>query len=197
MSDLVDRYAELIVRVGTNVQPGQIVLVSALLDHAPLARAVSEAEYASGARHVDVRYGDMHIRKSFLQHASDEDLSTSWPWDLARYEVLLDGAAAIMFAGDPEPERLADVDQERLGRARPLEALKLYFKAVDDRIANWCIAAYPTAGQAQQIFGEPDVDRLWEAVARAVRLDEPDPVAAWQAHCEKLARRCGQLDALE
>ena len=197
MSDLLDRYAELIVRVGTNVQPGQIVLVSALLEHAPLARAVTEAAYAAGARHVDVRYGDMHIRKSFLQHASDEDLTTSWPWDLARYEELLDGAAAIMFAGDPEPELLADVDQERLGRARPLEALKLYFKAVDDRIANWCIAAYPTAGQAQQIFGEPDLDRLWEAVARAVRLDEPDPVAAWQAHCEKLARRCEQLDALE
>jgi aminopeptidase len=198
MNDVLPRYAELIVRVGANVQPGQVVLVTALLDHAPLARAVTEASYAAGARHVDVRYTDTHIRKSFLRHAADEDLTTTWPWDLARNQLLVDGeAAAIMFAGDPEPELLADVDQDRLGRARPIEALKLYLKAVDERIANWCIVAYPTAGQAQQVFGEPDVDRLWEAVARAVRLDEPDPVAAWREHIEKLKRRCAQLDALE
>jgi aminopeptidase len=197
MSDVLSRYAELIVRVGANVQPGQVVLVSALLDHAPLARAVTEASYAVGARHVDVRYADMHIRKSFLRHAPDDDLTKSWPWDLARSELLLDGnTATIMFAGDPEPDLLADADQDRVGRARPVEAMKLYLKAVDERIANWCIAAYPTEGQAQQVFGEPDVGRLWDAVARAVRLDEPDPVAAWRAHTDKLKVRCAQLDAL-
>jgi aminopeptidase len=197
MDDVLPRYAELIVRVGANVQPGQVVLVTALLDHAPLARAVTEAAYGAGARYVDVRYADQHIRKSFLKHAADEDLTTTWPWDLARNQLLADGeAAAIMFAGDPEPDLLADADQDRLGRARPVEALKLYLKAVDERIANWCIVAYPTEGQARQMFGEPDIDRLWEAVARAVRLDEPDPVAAWRDHIEKLKRRCAQLDAL-
>jgi aminopeptidase len=195
MSDVLDRYAELIVRVGANVQPGQFVLLSAHLDHAPLARAVAEAAYVAGARHVDVRYGDPHVRKSFLRHAADEDLSASWPWEMARYETLLDGSTAvIMFAGDPEPELYADVDPERVGKARPVEALKLYFKAVDERIANWCIVAYPTPGQAELVFGEPDVERLWDAVARAVRLDEPDPVEAWRAHCDKLMRRCAQLD---
>jgi aminopeptidase len=197
MSALLDRYADLIVRVGANVQPGQLVLITALLDHAPLARAATEAAYAAGARHVDVRYEDNHIRKSFVQNASYEDLTTSWPWDIARRQALVDGAATIMFAGEPEPDLLADVDQERLGRARPREALELYLKAIDERTTNWCIAACPTEGQARQIFGEPDLDRLWANVARAVRLDEEDPVAAWRAHCEKLTHRCEQLDALE
>jgi aminopeptidase len=196
MNDLLDRYAELIVRVGANVQPGQVVLVTALLDHAPLARAVTEAAYGAGARHVDVRYGDKHVRKSFLRHAADEDLTVSWPWEVARMQTLLDGAAVIMFAGDPEPELFADLDQERVGKAQPTEALKLYFRALDERIANWCIVTYPTEGQARQVFGEPDLERLWNAVARAVRLDEPDPVAAWHAHCEKLSRRSAQLDEL-
>ena len=68
-------------------------------------------------------------------------------------------------------------------------------RAQNERTVNWTIAAYPTEGQAQQVFGEPDTDRLWESVAHAVRLDETDPVAAWQAHTDKLQARCRQLDA--
>ena len=67
---------------------------------------------------------------------------------------------------------------------------------MNERAINWTIAAYPTEGQAQQVFGEPDLERLWEAVAHSVRLDEPDPVAAWREHIDEAARRCEQLDAL-
>jgi aminopeptidase len=188
------RYAELIVRVGANVQPGQIVFVNGLVEHAPLVRAVTESAYTAGARHVDVRYGDQHVRKAFISHSADDDLSLTWPWELARYQAFVDGAAVIMIAGDPEPELLADLDGARLGRARPLEGTKLYIQAVTERLINWTIAAYPTEGQARQVFGEPDVDRLWDAVARAVRLDAADPVAAWREHLEKLGRRCEHLN---
>jgi aminopeptidase len=188
------RYAELIVRVGANVQPGQIVFVNGLVEHAPLVRAVTESAYTAGARHVDVRYGDQHVRKAFVTHSAEDDLSVTWPWELARYQAFVDGAAVIMIAGDPEPELLADLDGARLGRARPLEGTKLYIQAVTERLINWTIAAYPTEGQARQVFGEPDVDRLWDAVARAVRLDAADPVAAWHEHLEKLDRRCELLN---
>ena len=55
-------YADLIVRVGTNVQPGQTLLVNALLEHAPLVRELTEAGYRAGPRSVDVTYFDMHVR---------------------------------------------------------------------------------------------------------------------------------------
>jgi aminopeptidase len=190
------RYAELIVRVGANVQPGQIVFVNGLVEHAPLVRAVTESAYTVGARYVDVQYGDQHVRKAFVTHGADDDLSVTWPSELARYQALGDGAAVILISGDPEPELLADVDLARLGRARPLEGTKLYVQAVNERLINWTIAAYPTEGQARQIFGEPDVDRLWDAVARAVRLDAADPVEAWHEHLEKLSRRCERLNDL-
>jgi aminopeptidase len=190
------RYAELIVRVGANVQPGQIVFVNGLVEHAPLVRAVTESAYTVGARYVDVQYGDQHVRKAFVTHGADDDLSVTWPSELARYQALGDGAAVILISGDPEPELLADVDLARLGRARPLEGTKLYVQAVNERLINWTIAAYPSEGQARQIFGEPDVDRLWDAVARAVRLDAADPVEAWHEHLEKLSRRCERLNDL-
>ena len=190
------RYADLIVRVGANVQPGQIVFVNGLVEHAPLVRAVAESAYAVGARYVDVHYGDQHVRKAFVTHGADADLSVTWPSELARYQALADGAAVILISGDPEPELLAGVDLARLGRARPLEGTKLYVQAVNERLINWTIAAYPTEGHACQIFGEPDVDRLWDAVAQAVRLDAADPVEAWHEHLDKLTRRCERLNDL-
>jgi aminopeptidase len=189
-------YAELIVRVGANVQPGQIVIVYGLVEHAPLIRAVTEKAYAAGARYVDVPYNDQHVRKAFVTHAADDDLSMTWPWDLRRYEALREGAALISITGVPEPELLADVDLARLGRARPTEGTKLYVEAVTERLLNWTIAAYPTEGQARQVFGEPDVDRLWDAVGHAVRLDADDPVEAWREHLDRLRRRAERLNEL-
>ena len=74
--------------------------------------------------------------------------------------------------------------------------MKLYVQAVNERLVNWTIAAYPTEGQARQVFGESDVDRLWDAVARAVRLDAADPAGAWHEHLEKLRRRSERLNDL-
>src|SRR6478752_2023759 len=186
-------YADLIVRVGTNLQPGQTLLINALIDHAPLVRELTEAGYRAGARFVDVTYVDMHVRRSFIEHAAEEDLTYTQPWTLERSSSL-DGNALIMIAGDPEPTLLSDLDPSRVGKARPIKALEAQLASQNGRTVNWNIAAYPTAGQAQQMFGEPDVERLWAAYQTAVRLDQEDPVAAWQAHSEKLIARSKQLD---
>ncbi len=192
----LDRYADLIVRIGANVQPGQTLFVSALVEHAPLVRAIARSGYDAGARLVDVRYVDQHLRRSFIEHAAEEDLTETTPWLMARTEAIADGGALIMLAGDPEPELLADLDQARVGKARAVDAMNRQLKAQNDLAVNWTIAAYPTEGQAAQMFGEPDLERLWDAVATSVRLDEPDPVAAWQQHVERLRGRREQLDAL-
>jgi aminopeptidase len=196
VSRRLDAYADLIVRVGANVQPGQQVFVLALVEHVPLVRAVTESAYAAGARNVDVRYVDQHVRKAFIRNAPDEDLSATPPWELVRTEAFLDRAAVIQIAGEAEPDILADLDQDRVGRARSIEAMKIYVRGVHERLINWTIAAFPTEGQAMQVFGEPDLERLWDAVVRSVRLDEPDPVASWRAHVDMLQRRCEDLTAL-
>ena len=86
--DRLDRYAQLITRVGANVQPGQSVFVTALVEHAPLARALARASYEAGAERVDVRYVDNHVRRAQIQHASDDVLTESPPWLLARTEAI-------------------------------------------------------------------------------------------------------------
>jgi aminopeptidase len=193
--DRLDRYASLVVRVGANVQPGQTLYVTALVEHAPLARALARAALEAGAARIDVRYVDNHVRRALIEHATDEVLGETPPWMMVRLEAQADGGAQISIAGDPEPELFAGLDPTRVGKAQPTEAVKRHLRAVQERTLNWTIAVYPTPGQAMAMFGEPDTERLWAAVERAVRLDEPDPVAAWQAHVEKLRARCAQLDA--
>jgi aminopeptidase len=101
--------------------------------------------------------------------------------------------ALIAIVGNPEPELFAGLDGSRVARARPLELSQESLKISDGR-TNWVIVACPTPKWAEQVFGEPDVDRLWDAVARCVRLDEDDPVKAWQEHIARLDRRAAVLN---
>ncbi|HSP74240.1 MAG TPA: aminopeptidase, partial [Gaiellaceae bacterium] len=187
-------YARLAVRVGANVQPGQLVAVNGLVEHAPLVRAVAREAYAAGARYVDAQYRDEHVRRAMIEAAPDETLLWSPPWSVARARALgEEGAAIVSITGNPEPELFAGLDESRVGRAWPRELAQETLK-LSNGLANWTIVSYPTEGWARTVFGEPDLERLWQAVATCVRLDEPDPVAAWQQHIGTLEARAQAMD---
>jgi len=192
--DRLQRYARLAVRVGLNLQPGQTLAVNALLEHAPLARAVAAEAYDAGARYVDVFYSDQHVRRAHIQGAAEDQLDFSPPWLIRRLEDLGSAGGAICaITGNPEPELYADLDGDRVGRARMRELSEASLKLTDG-LCNWTIVAYPNEGWARTVFGEPDVERLWDAVGTAVRLDAPDPVQAWQEHIARLADRAAVLN---
>ena len=190
----LERYARLAVEVGANVGEGQVVWLLALPEHAPLARAIARRAYASGARYVDVDYADQHVARARIELADEETLDWSPPWMLAKLEhVSEQHGALINIVGDPEPELFADLDGARVGKTRMRELAARRLKALGAGLINWTIVAYPTEGWAQTVFGTPDVEALWDAVASATRLDEPDPVEAWRLHVEKLTGRAALL----
>jgi aminopeptidase len=193
-----DRYAELAVRVGANVQPGQLVDVIARVEHAPVARAVAREAYKAGASYVDVYYTDQHIRRALIQGAADELLSWTPPWLLKRAKQVGDERAAVVaLTGDAEPNLLADLPGDRVGKARMLELAEESNRQVNEQLNNWTVIGVPNVGWAQQMFGEPDLERLWEAVEYTVRLNEDDPVAAWRAHVARIGKRAGALNDLQ
>ena len=191
----LERYAELAVRVGANLQEGQTLFVLTQVEHAPLARAIARAGYQAGARFVDVRYVDQHVRRALIELGPDEALEHTPDW-LRLYTEEQATQALIATTGDPEPELLSDLDGERVGRARMKEVVEIHRKQLEDRSINWSIVAYPNEGWATQVFGEPDVERLWKSVAFCTRLDEDDPVAAWRAHMMRLNARAANLTDL-
>ena len=194
----LERYADLAVRIGANVQPGQLVEVSGAVEHAPLVRAVTRAAYAAGARFVEASFYDPHVRRAQVEHAPDDSLSLTPPWLLERERTLArEQAAVVSIHGDPAPRLMAGLPGDRVGRTRMVELAAESMRTVNERLVNWTVVAYPTDGWARTVFDEPDVERLWDAIAHAVRLDEDDPVAAWAAHVDRLERRVAALDALK
>ena len=195
MDERLEWYAELAVRVGANVQPGQEVFIHGLVEHADLVRALTRQSYRAGASYVNVVYGDEHVRRAMIELGPDEALSYSPEWSKALARATA-GNALLATSGSPEPELLADLDGERVGRAMQLEVSEIRRQQHRDHSVNWCGVGAPTEGWARQVLGEPDVERLWELVAFCFRLDEPDPVAAWREHLDRLDARGAALTKL-
>jgi aminopeptidase len=192
---LIDRFADLVVRVGANVQPGQDVDLLTEMEDPRIARAVVEKAYAAGARRVVIDLVDPHMRRAAILHGAVDALRTSYDWELRRVsEVQERGAAAIQLSGVVSPELTDDLDPE-LVAARPVELTEAWMNATSSGHVPWTVAAIPTPTWAQVIFGEPDLDRLWEVVSRAMRLDAPDPVAAWRSRLDEIHARVEDIQA--
>jgi aminopeptidase len=196
VDERLEAYADLAVRVGANVQEGQTVFVTTQVEHVPLARALTRAAYRAGARYVDVRSRDDHVRHAMIDLGPDEALTHSPEWMKQLYRAM-EGGAQLWTTGDPEPELMNDLDGERVGRARPTELVEIIREQMIARSLNWSGVAFPSEGWATQIYGEPDLERLWEAVAFCTRLDEADPVQAWRDHMARLEGRGKTLTELQ
>jgi aminopeptidase len=183
----LERLARLAVEVGANVQPGQHVLVRGSVEHAPLAREVARASYRAGAAVVRPSYADRHFDRALIELGPEESLSFTPAGDLEAIKDLgKRHGAMISIAGDPAPNLLSDLDQTRVGKLNPVALQQHYRDLIGGQQINWTIVAVPNEAWARQVFGEPDTERLWVAVEKAVRLDRPDPVAAWKSHIERL-----------
>ncbi len=190
------RYAELVVRVGANVQEGQDVVVTGLVEHAEIARAVAREAYRAGASHVIVLYGDLHLRRAAIELGPEAELGWSPPYLLDWYRRWGDeNPAIISLTGNPDPDLLADLDPALVGKSEPKELRAASLRAIVERGVNWTVVSAPNEGWARQVFGEPDMERLWDAVSVATRLDADDPVAAWREHAAKLRARADALGA--
>ncbi len=194
-AERLERYARLAVEVGLNLQPGQTLGVNAGIEHLPLVRAIAAEAYRHGARYVDVWLVDQHVRRTHIEHADEAELGFSPPWFVRRYKELgRTGGALLAITGAAEPELFGDLDGRRVGLSRMKEVAAASLE-LSDGLCNWTIVGCPNPGWAQTVFGEPDVERLWDAVATTVRLDEPDPVEAWRAHIARLEARAASLNA--
>jgi aminopeptidase len=186
-------YGGLAVDVGVALEPGQVLFVDAFVDSAPLVRAVADAAYRRGARYVDVVYSDKELQATRIAHAGEDTLGFVPDWFLERLDAMR-GNAIVSISGDPDPRRFESLPVERVALARPTAAMAKFLSMIQTGEVAWTIVAFPTPGWADLVFGEPDVDRLGDAIASAARLDREDPVATWHEHLERLAARASQLN---
>jgi aminopeptidase len=197
----LDRYAELIVGFGANVQPDQVVAVEASPEAAPLVHRMARLAYERGARYVDVVYFDPVAKRLRAELADADSLSWVPPWLGRRILDLGDlDAARIRLSPVVPPGLLSGIDPARASRDR-LPSVTEVLKTIEDRSIAWTISPFPTAAWAQVVFPDREpaaaVDALWRDLEHVCRLDEPDPVDAWQRRMRELWEAASRLDELE
>ncbi len=193
----LDRLADLVVGFGANVQPGQIVAVGCEPGKEPLTRAIAASAYRRGARFVDVQWFDPWVKRARIEHAPEETLDFVPAWYGQRLLALGDERAArIGLSGPSAPGLLEDLDPVRAGRDR-LPAVKESGKVVSDRTTNWSIVPCPTAAWAALAFPDADPEtagrELDRCLVHVLRLDEPDPIAAWRERADTLVATAARL----
>jgi aminopeptidase len=184
------------VDTGANVEPGQVVVVSARLGQEALAREIAAACYDRGAHHVQVDYSDPWVSRARFQRAPEEALGTVIPWARERPRQMAELQAAwIGLSGPPVPGVLDDVDPARIGRDTP--ALVEWAEVIDRGQISWTIIPGPTEAWARLVYGESmpnSLEALWADLATVCRLDEPDPAAAWLQRSVELRQACERLE---
>ena len=200
-ANVLDRYADLIVSVGANVQAGQVLTIEALPEAQPLVAALARAAYGRGARFVEAQYFDPELKRIRAELAPDDSLEWVPPWLGRRIAGLgdLDAARVVLVPLVP-PGLLDGLDPARAGRDR-LPTLDETFKTIDDRSIAWTLSPFPTRSWAQVVYPgvQPDeaLERLWQDVVHVCRLDEPDPARAWNERIDQIWQIATRLDALD
>ncbi len=194
-------YARLIVRCGVNVQKGQEVLIYADLDQPEFVKMVVEEAYKAKAKEVTVLWDYQNLQKIHTRYQSVKTLAEVKDWQKARQEHYCNVLPCRIHLISEDPDGLKGVDMKKQAKARQLSypILKPYFDRRENR-QQWCIAAVPGVAWAKKVF--PDlkkaqaVEKLWEAILTAARIDE-DPIAAWGKHNRELKMRCDYLNSLQ
>jgi aminopeptidase len=198
MDERLQRLAEIAVH-GANVQPGQIVMISAEIGQEEQARATAAAAYDRGARFVDVDYFDPFIKRARIAHAEPETLPFVPPWYDDRLRELAEGGGCrIALHGITAANPLAGLDPALVGKDM-LPRVKEWTKVVGDRSVNWCIVPAPHVEWAKLVHPDlpPDqaYEKLWSELEHVLRLDEPEPTAAWDARMAELKDAAARLTA--
>ena len=194
--ELLERYARLVIRVGVNLEPGREVAIRATIEHAPLVRALVKAGYEAGARWVEVDYHDLEVLRSQIALAPEEAVGMAPRWMFERLDDIRAQRRAQVFVSGWPPDMFAGLDPARVARTFPVPAaLRGAMSTLRDSKARaWTAITCATPSWAKQVYGEPDLGRLWQALAHVCRLDEPDPIAAWQTHLDNLQARSALLN---
>ncbi len=202
---MLDRYAKLIAVYGANVQPGQLVNVSAEAAHRDFALRVAKEAYRAGAANVFFELTEPRLHRFKFDVLSDEYLSQIPHFVPAKFRQILDErGAAIKLVGPEFPMILSDVDPKKVSIERKAfyQSLQFFYEeGLGKSKVQWTMGAVPTPAWAKRVFpelSEHEAERaMWESIFKIVRVDREDFLEVWKEHNRKLKRRSARLDALK
>lgn len=203
MSDFqqnLEKYAELAVKVGVNIQKGQTLVVNTTLETAELVRIIVRKAYETGANNVIVNWTDDIVSRTKYDLAPDEAFTEYPEWRAKEIEDLAKKGAAFMSVIASSPDLLKGVKTERIAAYQKAagKALAGYRQMIQADKVSWTVIAAPSPQWAAKVFpeepAENQVPKLWDAIFKATRVDADDPVTAWKKHDQNLHEKVNYLN---
>lgn len=190
---ILEKYAQLAVEVGANVQKGQLVWVNASTETKELARLITKAAYNAGAAEVSVQWSDNYVSRMGYDSMSVETLEEVPTWLIDKYKYFIEKGGCVISIASPIPGLNAGIDpikMQRSGIARS-KALSFYQDHMMGNRAQWSIVASSNLVWAKKVFPDLDgneaVEALWTAIFDASRVTaDNDPIAEWAEHNKTL-----------
>lgn len=197
----LEKYAEVAVNIGLNIQKGQELIINASLDSVLLTRKIVEKAYKAGAKNVLVEWSDDQITLTKFMCAPDEAFEKFPKWKADGYVEMAKNGAAFLNVSAPNPDLLSDVDPARIGNWRKTSAIamKEFSNQIMSGKVNWSSVATPSKEWAKKLFPESNEDegisKLWDYIFKITRSSMSDPVEAWENHGKKLKKRLEYLNS--
>ncbi|QUG42846.1 aminopeptidase [Psychrobacillus sp. INOP01] len=196
----LEEYAELVVKVGLNIQPNQPLLINTTTDTIEFTRLIVKKAYEAGAKRVDVNYTDEVNARAFYDFAPDEAFQEFPKWAAKQRDELIDNKGALLWIDADNPDLLEGVSIDRISSFQKAsgKALENYRKAVMNDVITWSIVAMPSEKWAAKVFPnlkpEEQMQALWELIFQVVRIGEGTAVQKWKEHIDNLESRAALLN---
>lgn len=199
-TDILEKYAELVLVKGVNVQQDQAVVVSAPIEGAEFTRILAKKAYELGAKNVHINWSDDELVRLKYEHASDEVMDDFPSWRVQMMEEFAEDGAAFVSIHATDPDLLKEIDSKRVARASKASgvALKTFREYTMNDKVTWSVISIPTEAWAQKIFPDKSADEavqaLWDEIIKMVRIDEEDTIEAWNKHNDVLEKAYKRLN---
>lgn len=199
--DFLKKYATLAVKTGINLQQNQILVIMSPIECAPFTRMIMEEAYRAGAKEVIVHWSDELSAKIRFINAPEEVFETMPQWQVDSFMHYAEQGAGFLSISASNPELLKDVNPDRIAKAQKTRslALKKFNARLMSNQNSWSIVSIPTEGWASKVFSEVSkeeaIEKLWNAIFKIVRVDQEDPVLAWENHKKNLKEKMDYLNS--
>ncbi|ABW18223.1 aminopeptidase [Alkaliphilus oremlandii] len=184
----LEKYAELAVKVGINLKEKEGLLIMGNVDTLPLARLIMKKAYEAGAKHVEFQLADDEMSIIRYRHGKDFVFESFPQWKVDSLEDMYKDNYHHLFIMAPDPELLKDVDGDLVAQSQKSASVAMapimHYRMTG--FTKWCIVAMPSAAWAKSVYPDLEttvaIEKLWEKVFEATRVDQENPVEAWQEH---------------
>ncbi|MGB6178533.1 aminopeptidase [Carnobacterium sp.] len=199
--ELLNKYAEAIVKTGINVQKGHTVVLQVAVDQAPLARLITKKAYALGAVEVIIKWADDVINREQMEHTPEEILTAIPQYKIDESLAMVAKGASRISLVSSDPDALSGIDSKKIAAFQSAngKALSVQRKATQSNKVSWVVAAAASEKWAAKVFPDLEtsteqVDALWEAIFKAVHIFDEDPIATWEKKDVVLNEKADELN---